>query len=149
MPRAQCLVVKDRRILMMKHKQGPDEWWCLPGGGIEPDETPAAAALRELLEECNVTGKIIRQVSHVIYDDENAQYTFQIEIGDAEPHMGYDPEVEKGPQIIADMRWLHLWEIPERDRCYLWAAGLLGHADMLNEIEHWGNAISYPRKIVT
>jgi len=40
MPRAQCLIVKNKKILMMKHKDKDNEWWCLPGGAIEKDETP-------------------------------------------------------------------------------------------------------------
>jgi 8-oxo-dGTP pyrophosphatase MutT (NUDIX family) len=41
-------------------------------------ETPEAAAIRELKEECNVDGKIIRMISHNSYSDENKDYTFLI-----------------------------------------------------------------------
>lgn len=34
-------------------------------GGLEAGETPAEGALRELNEECNVTGAIVRQTAHV------------------------------------------------------------------------------------
>lgn len=63
MPRAQCIVTRGRLILMAKHSQGGLEWWCLPGGGVEPGETPEQAALRELGEECGVIGRIVRQTS--------------------------------------------------------------------------------------
>ena len=45
---------------------------------------------------------------------------------------------------ISDMKWLALNEIPERDRCYLWASGLLGVKNIEDEISKWGNEISYP-----
>ena len=51
--RAQCLVIRGNKILMAKHCENEQEYWCLPGGGIEPDELPSEAALRELQEECN------------------------------------------------------------------------------------------------
>jgi hypothetical protein len=35
-------------------------------------------------------------------------------------------------------------EIPERDRAFLWAAGLMGIEEFLTEVSSWGNAISYP-----
>ena len=61
--RAQCLVVRDDKILMVKHIHENDEWYCSPGGGIEECETPEQAALRELQEECNVLGVIIKKTS--------------------------------------------------------------------------------------
>jgi hypothetical protein len=34
--RAQCLVTKGNKILMVKHNQCGIEYFCLPGGGIRP-----------------------------------------------------------------------------------------------------------------
>lgn len=45
----------DGRILLARHAEG--NVWLLPGGGIEPGETPADAAVREMFEE---TGLIVR-----------------------------------------------------------------------------------------
>jgi 8-oxo-dGTP diphosphatase len=144
MARAQCLIVRNNRILMTKHRIAEREWWCLPGGGIDKNETPEAAAVRELKEECNVIGKIIRMISHNSYSDENKDYTFLIDIDGQEPQLGFDPELIDSRQIITDLKWLSLNEIPERDRCFLWASGLIGVSNMINEIEKWGDKISYP-----
>jgi len=38
--RAQCLVIRNNKILMVKHCHEGEEWWCLPGGAIEKGETP-------------------------------------------------------------------------------------------------------------
>ena len=64
-----------------------------------------------------VSGKIIRMISHNNYNDDNQDYSFYIDIGDQEPTIGNDPELDSNNQIIADMKWLNLCEIPERDRC--------------------------------
>ena len=45
--RAQCLITKGNKILMVKHNQCGIEYFCLPGGGIEDGETPENAAARE------------------------------------------------------------------------------------------------------
>jgi len=65
MTRAQCIVVRGKQILMVKHRHEGMEWWCLPGGGVEAGESASTAALRELKEECSVleTSYIKRQIT--------------------------------------------------------------------------------------
>jgi 8-oxo-dGTP pyrophosphatase MutT (NUDIX family) len=159
MPRAQCIVLRDHKLLMAKHHDPGGEieveWWCLPGGGIEAGETPAEAAIRELYEECGVEGTIVCETARVSFDNgpdgpRALHYTFLIDIGDQEVRLGADPEFAREPglahdnQALLDVRWLALHEIPERDRAFLWAAGLLGVGSFPDEVERWGDRISYP-----
>jgi 8-oxo-dGTP diphosphatase len=51
-----------------------------------------------------------------------------------------------GDQVLADVRWLSLDEISERDRAFLWAAGLLGVGEFFAQVETWGSEISLPGK---
>ncbi|HEU5317024.1 MAG TPA: NUDIX domain-containing protein [Chloroflexota bacterium] len=46
---AAVAVLDGGRVLLTKREDF--EVWCLPGGGIEPDESPAQAAVREVREE--------------------------------------------------------------------------------------------------
>jgi 8-oxo-dGTP diphosphatase len=144
MTRAQCIIHRGNRILMVKHRLEGSEWWCLPGGGVEPDEIPSEAALRELEEECCVRGKILHQTSHVTDGSGIESVTFLIDIENQEPQMGVDPEFIGTEQILVELRWLTLAEIPERDRAYLWAAGLLSIPVFLEEVSNWGDEVSYP-----
>ena len=143
--RAQCLVVREGKILMVKHRHGGEEWYCAPGGGIEAGETPEQAALRELQEECNVTGTIIRKTSEYAdpYSADKFFYTYHIDIGDQTPSLGYDPELPDDP-ILAGVRWMALDEISEVDRAYLWSAGLLSIPEFARELDTWAREISYP-----
>ena len=50
--------------MLWRHRFATDEWgWELPGGILETDEDPAAAAIREVLEE---TGWRPSQVEHLV-----------------------------------------------------------------------------------
>jgi 8-oxo-dGTP diphosphatase len=144
MIRAQCIVHRGNSILMVKHRMEGSEWWCLPGGGVEPNETTAEAALRELEEECCVSGEILHQTGHLVDGCGYESETFIIDIDNQEPHMGVDPEFVGNDQILVAVRWMTLAEIPERDRAYLWAAGLMIIPEFLEEVSNWGDELSYP-----
>jgi 8-oxo-dGTP diphosphatase len=152
MERAQCIILRGNRLLMVKLKLREDghPFWCIPGGRIEEGETPAEAAIRELKEECGVTGKIVREISVVEYLSEESVhiydriYSFLIDVGAQEPIKGTDPDHEE--EGLLDVKWLTLAEIPERDRAFLWAAGLLGIEEFLVEVSEWGDKISYPQQ---
>lgn len=49
----RALVVRDKAVLLIRHRAGPTPW-ALPGGGVERYERMAAAAAREAAEEAGV-----------------------------------------------------------------------------------------------
>jgi 8-oxo-dGTP diphosphatase len=149
--RLQAIVLRADRILMAKIRQDGSEWWCLPGGGWEAGETAEEGVLRELWEECNVRGTIVRQTAHVVFAPGDEAITFLVDIGEQEPSLGIEPELaEMGlPQPMVEVRFLRLREIAERDRAFLWAAGLLGVGDFWRTVEAWGDDPSYPAGMKT
>jgi ADP-ribose pyrophosphatase YjhB (NUDIX family) len=144
MTRVQAVVVRDGHVLMVRHRQHEDEYWCLPGGRLEEGEVPEQGTLRELREECNVSGTVIRQTSLVWHPPHGETHSFLVDIGDQTPSLGYDPEFAPGEELLVGVRWLRLGEIPERDRAFLWRAGLLDVGGFWPQVKEWGNRISYP-----
>lgn len=140
------MVVRDRRVLMVRHRDPDGAYWCLPGGALEPGESLEQGVLRELQEECNVEGVVVKPTAYAMDVYAGETYSFVVDIGNQEPSLGYDPEVGEGAQaaVLVDVRWLRLREIPERDRAFLWAAGLLGVEGFLAEVKGWGDDASYP-----
>lgn len=124
--RAQAMVIRDGKVLLVKHRLSGREFYCLPGGGVEENETYEQAALRELLEESLVNGRVVRKLSIQYKPDNKGEvHTFLVEIADSEvPGTGIDPELSADEQSIIDVQWLGLDEIGEVDRAYLWASGL-------------------------
>jgi len=59
--RYQCAIIRDGCILLIKQRgENGYEWWNLPGGGLEPDETEEQCIQREAKEETNLEVKIER-----------------------------------------------------------------------------------------
>lgn len=145
--RSQSMVIRGDRILLVEHKLFGRDFYTLPGGGVEEGETPEQAAVRELAEECNVTGSIVRPLT-IEYkpDQESRVYTFLVEIpGEMEPTKGIDPELPADEQSIVGVGWRRLDEIPERDRAYLFGAGLMRIPFFHDLVLEWdGTDISYP-----
>ena len=142
--RVQAIVVRDRQILMVKHRTQSGEYWCLPGGALEAHETLKEFVIRELREKCQVEGTVLRMTSNLIEASGVESFTYLVSIGDQEPKLGHDPEVDEANPILSDVRWMALDDIPERDRAFLWQAGLMTVPGFLEEVEAWGDTISCP-----
>ncbi len=143
------MVIRENKILLVQHHLFGRVFYNLPGGGIEDGETPEQAAVRELSEECNVTGKLVRPLTVEYKPDlESKVYTFLLEIPkEAVVTKGIDPELPPEEQSITGVAWLALHEIPERDRAYLFGAGLMRIPVFHDEVLQWaGDEISYPVK---
>ena len=144
--RSVAIVVRNGKILMERVFCFGREFFTVPGGGIEPGETPEEAALRELKEECGLDGTIIRPLA-VQYKDGGAEYSFEVRVPeDREPVTGYDPEGPADNPPLKEVLWMALDEISEKDRAFLWSYGLISVAGFYEEIVAWKNEISYPHR---
>ena len=144
--RSMTLVVRDEKILMVQTFRRGRLFWELPGGGIEAGETPEEAALRELQEECGLTGVISRPLNTLHCKDGSVEYVFLVEVSQEQKEIvGINPEVPEGAeQSIRNVCWKKLDELSERDRAVLWSCGLFEVDDFYELALSWGDEISYP-----
>lgn len=66
--RCQAVILKENKILVLRqfnYKLG-EEYWMLPGGGLEANETPEEGIIREIKEETNLDIDIQR----ILFDEE-------------------------------------------------------------------------------
>jgi len=66
---AYCVIVDDGRILLSHWNENGNSGWTLPGGGLDPYEDPADAAVREVFEETGYRaelGGLVGVDSHII-----------------------------------------------------------------------------------
>ncbi|XP_069797820.1 diphosphoinositol polyphosphate phosphohydrolase 1 [Narcine bancroftii] len=72
--RAACLCFKsesEEEVLLVSSSRHPDKW-IVPGGGMEPDEEPSVAAVREVCEEAGVKGTLGRLVG--IFENQDRKH---------------------------------------------------------------------------
>lgn len=110
--RYQGVVIRDDRILLLKHQEHAGRYyWVIPGGGREAGETEEVCVQREMLEETHLVVTIERLLL-----DEAAPlggykrfktYLCREVDGDAQP--GYEPEIESAQRYaIAEIGWFDL-----------------------------------------
>jgi len=140
-----AIVLRDDAILMEKTVLDGRTFYTLPGGNIEPGETPEQAVVRELKEECNIDVEVIRPINVTYRTGRSVKYSFECKITDGkEPTVGFDPELSPDEQIIKDVLFMKLSELNEKDRAFLWSEGLMETGGFADEVMKWGDEISYP-----
>ena len=121
---SQGLVWVGRRF-QKQNDDGIGHWWQMPQGGIDADEDPAAAALRELEEETAVrSAKIIAEApgwynydlpEHLIGKSWKGKYRGQTQKWFAARFLGDDSEINLAPpghkQEFDQWRWAKMDEI--------------------------------------
>jgi len=103
---------EDDRVLFIRHPNDP-ETWGLPGGGIEPGETLAETAVREVREETGVRARVtgVWKVRHRTIrhrdDPERRLYTFDVwfDAVAADPTGDPDPDAWEADEEILAARW--------------------------------------------
>lgn len=75
-----AIVKKDGKILILKRKLTDSfpSMYDLPGGGVEINEKPSEGTLRELKEETNLDGKIIKYLNQFDYETRSGKKVRQL-----------------------------------------------------------------------
>ena len=102
------------RLLVVRRSNPPSAGlWSVPGGRIEPDESPHDAVRREVLEETGLAVDVGGMLGMVdIPADDGTGVVFEVEdflctvVGDPTPHAGDDADAA---------RWVTLAELTELD----------------------------------
>jgi 8-oxo-dGTP pyrophosphatase MutT (NUDIX family) len=94
----------------------PAGTWALPKGNLDPGETPAETALREVLEETGVEGRLVEKLGDVkyTYTRRGGARVFKVvSFFLLRAGRGRLGEIEEEMRVeVAEARWLPLDEAP-------------------------------------
>jgi 8-oxo-dGTP diphosphatase len=127
MPGVRVFVLDDRkRVLLVKSnyekRSSADEFWVIPGGGVEPGELTGDAGIREVIEETGLEIEISRLlwVVEEIMPNGDMNYCnyFLGNIIGGSLEKGYDPELSEEEQVIIDVAFFSKDELNNLPRVY-------------------------------
>jgi 8-oxo-dGTP diphosphatase len=113
--RVAAVIIRSGQPLMVRKKgTGPtgrhdgQEYWTLPGGGIQPGDTPEQAVIREAAEE---TGLELL-TADFLYDVPYPSGCYQGRVAPGEPRLGSDDDLTCDCPRMIGLSWIPLPQSP-------------------------------------
>ncbi|MDO4245650.1 MAG: NUDIX domain-containing protein [Deinococcus sp.] len=139
-PRAVAIIYNDQnQVLLMLRRKNGKTYATLPGGGIEPGETPAEACAREVLEEVNLTvgvGEQVLELDNRHGDTHSQEHYFLAHVEGGEMRLGDGPEgIRNSEENWYQPEWVALERLDEVNLVPEAVRGLVRqHADNNQEV---------------
>ena len=118
--RVRAIIIEENRYLFIHRVKDDEEYWVLPGGGVETeDESLEAALVRECEEElgvCVEVGDLYTTTYFEMDGKEQEQHIFFCKILDGELGSGQGPEYQPdgGYEGNYQPEWVHITEIEDK-----------------------------------
>ena len=116
---SRAIIIEDNKLLtMFRRKVKKDgsvkEYYVIPGGGLEENETLEENVIRELKEEFNVDIEIVKFLSTEEYEDTIANY-FLCKIVNGTPKLGGEELERMTSENYYEIRYIDLKDIDNYD----------------------------------
>jgi 8-oxo-dGTP pyrophosphatase MutT (NUDIX family) len=77
--RAGIILIKDNKVALIERYRAGLHYFSFPGGGVDEDESPEQAAIREVMEELGIEVTIKQKVADVYLGCKSRQFYFLVE----------------------------------------------------------------------
>lgn len=116
---SRAIIIEDGKLLAMfrrkiKENGSVKQYYVIPGGGLEENETLEENVIRELKEEFNVDIEIVKFLSTEEYEDTIANY-FLCKIINGTPKLGGEELERMTSENYYEIRYIDLKDIDNYD----------------------------------
>ncbi len=116
--RAAVFVLDDKNNVLLFHRfKNGEEYYAVPGGGVESNETPERAAVRELKEETNLDITLGEKIGEFEADG-NHQYFYVAKSWSGTPTFGGEEMKRQSPTNVYQLEWVPIGKLGKIDRRY-------------------------------
>jgi 8-oxo-dGTP diphosphatase len=111
--RAAVFLRRGDALLLIRRVKSGEVYDALPGGKIEPGETPEEAAAREVMEETGLTVSLQGPV-HTLRNEGRLEYYFDGVPSEGEAVLGGPEAIKNSPENSYALEWVALRDLPAR-----------------------------------
>lgn len=109
----ETVVIKGGQVLLINRKLPPqNDWWAMPGGYVDWDETVEEAGMRELKEETNLEPGTVKLLA--VYSDTNRDKDGRQNIGHAYVITNPKGSIKIDPEEVNGYQWFDLDALPDK-----------------------------------
>lgn len=110
--RVGLVIIGEEGILLLYRKRGEAEYYTVPGGGVEEEETIEVAAIREAKEETNLDVTHLIKLGEFEVNGQKEVIFFADHIG-GEPKLGGPELLRQSETNIYRLEWVSLDRLRE------------------------------------
>lgn len=112
--RAAVVILDRGRVLLMHRRKEGDDYYVVPGGGVEPGETPEEAAIREAKEETGLTVGLDRKLG-TFDDGGRVGHYFLVTEFSGEQRVGGPERGRMSPENRYNLEWVEIERLRDVD----------------------------------
>lgn len=126
--RATAVIINDNKILLIRRVKPGVEYFILPGGGVDENETIEEAMIREVMEELNLKVKkyeFLFSLENIpvpqmitIHKGNRDEYIFKVIEYTDTPEIGGPEKERMSPENQYHLEWIDLSRLKEMKNIY-------------------------------
>lgn len=126
--RATAVIINDNKILLIRRVKPGVEYFILPGGGVDENETIEEATIREVMEELNLKVKkyeFLFSLENIpvpqmitIHKGNRDEYIFKVIEYTGTPEIGGPEKERMSPENQYHLEWIDLSRLKEMKNIY-------------------------------